>query len=179
MDYCVVSRGTFSQLTGLKIEVLNLNKTDMDNSLAACLTQFHTLGSIELSDTKFDNDGLKHLVALPLHRLVLSRDNIDDKGIKYLATSALKDKLVELNIEGTKVTGDALPVLAKFKKLIYLNISGTKISTADLLKSSKYLSGLQRLTVGMDPPLSARDIHDIRGVLPKGCSLESGHIRSL
>jgi hypothetical protein len=133
------------QLTDLKIEVLILTGSTLNNSLVG-LREFSALHTLELNDTGVDNEALKHFAKLPLTRLVLSAGKIDDNGIKYLATTQMANTLQELNIEKTQVTGSALPVMGKFEKLTELNISGTNISAREIVKSAKYLSRITKLS---------------------------------
>lgn len=75
--------------------------------------------ALSLTGCRVSDDGLKHLVGLPLERLNLAYTDITDAGLATLARLPLK----LLDVSGTEVTPTGVKILASMKTLRSVRVS--------------------------------------------------------
>lgn len=83
------------------------------------------LEELNLSDSVVEDDWLKHILHLPIRRLLLGGTKISDQGVPQLARLS---NLKELSLGDTDVTDKGIKALASFKKLDTLLLERSKIT---------------------------------------------------
>ena len=95
---------------------------------------------VNLAGTKVTDEGLKHLVGMPIKKLHLERTKIGDEGLKHVAE--LKD-LKYLNVYDTKVSDAGLEYLKELKNLEKLFVWKSAVTEAGIKKLNESLPDLK------------------------------------
>jgi hypothetical protein len=118
---------------------LSYSSTTFNNRRLAALPDMPGLQSMDLSDTRIDDDGLRELRRFPqLTRLDLNNANATAAGMRHL--KPLKH-LEYLNIGGRGFHGKAgLAHIAHLPKLHWLHLGGTGVKDPELVHLKKFQS---------------------------------------
>ena len=138
-------------LDRLSIYEINLREAEVDNTLLVHVGNLKEVRQLDLSNAKIDDEGLKHLIHLPLRELWLQSTDITDasaatiseiKSLDFLQLNATKlsdvflkqlapmPKLEDLGLRGTLVTGEGMQHLQRHSKLRKLHLYHTDIDDA-------------------------------------------------
>lgn len=105
----------------------------------ASIAPFVNLHALDVTLTRFDDDGLAKLASMAqMKRLWLGDTLITDAGLRALAAMT---ELEDLDLHGTAITDAALAHVAGLRRLKRINLMGTDISDAGL----RHLSALPAL----------------------------------
>lgn len=103
------------------------------------LGPFRNLEALDVTLCPFDDEGMRHLQAMPRLRRLLAGDTaITDAGLQALRAAV---HLEQLDLHGTAVTDAGIVHLAALKNLRKLNLMGTAVTDAGLA----VLAGLENL----------------------------------
>jgi Leucine-rich repeat (LRR) protein len=127
-----------ADLPGLKS--LYIGRTDVTDAGLKLLQPLKNLEDLNLTETRIDGSGLPSLAPLPIRTLRLSRTPLDPQSIRSLAEFP---RLRALDVSGTRVTDDALPVLDSLRDLSYLNLTWTRVSVEALDRLRRERPGCQ------------------------------------
>jgi serine/threonine protein kinase len=109
----------------LPLQELNLESTAIKN--LAPLQKLRYLQDLNVGTTGVNDESLRSIVRLPLHKLVVTNDDISDNGVKTIA----QIKTIEhLDLAGTNITDNAASILATMPNLKVWNLDRTKIGDA-------------------------------------------------
>ena len=128
------------------------------------LTGLTRLRWLRLSNTHFDDDGLRYLSKKMsgLESLWLDRTNVTDEGLDNV--KALSN-LENIQLNGTRVTGAGLVYLTGLARLKYVWLDNEQIDDEGL-KNLQKLSSLEQLLIPGPQPSTARRI-ELKRALPR------------
>lgn len=110
----------------------------------ASIAPFTNLHALDVTLTRFDDNGLAKLAAMQrMKRLWLGDTLITDAGARALASMT---QLEDLDLHGTAITDAALAHVAALKSLKRINLMGADISDAGL-QHLRGLTGLEELNL--------------------------------
>jgi Leucine-rich repeat (LRR) protein len=115
-------------LAGCKhLRILRLgHNNEITDDVMATLVQLQGLEELDLSHTKFSDEGCARLARLPaLARLDLSDSQVSDEGIVSLAGCK---KLTDLKLRGRHITDDSVRPLCRLQTLRKLDVQDTAIT---------------------------------------------------
>jgi len=119
---------------------------NMTNKAMPAFAKQTKLRIVSLRKTRIDNDGLKHLVHLPLEQLWLNGTNVDVGGLAYLTDIPT---LKNLYMGNTHMDDRAAELIAKKMKLTTLGIGGTAITLGGI-KTLAASPNLEKSMVNLD-----------------------------
>lgn len=130
------------------VSKIDLRDGDVNNALLKQIGALTELSRLDLSNADIDDEGLRHIVGLPLRELWLQSTNITDasaaqlsnvKSLSFLQLNAtqLSDSFLEqldplpnlrnLGLRGTLVTGPGMQFLPRHPKLKTLDVYSTNV----------------------------------------------------
>lgn len=147
---CTVEDSWLVHLEKLPLQELTLAGSEITGKAGDSLAKLQGLRFLDVSRCKFDNEGVKKIVALPdLLLLSISDTDVTDECSRDVAKM---NNLLELKAVGTQMTGASLRYLAATPKLRALHYAENKnISVRDAaeLKNCKSLEELYLKRTGI------------------------------
>jgi hypothetical protein len=179
-----LANGALRYITGLPLQSLRLDATDVTSADMVYLNQLKDLQYLDLHLTRVDDAGLTSLSRLPrLDYLDLRHTGVTDLGIKTIATMPVLNKLLlddtavtdvsplskrpfsSLRLKRLKLKRSNLAAIGKMKTLHLLSLDGTAITDADLLWL-KGLKNLEDLSLNECPNLTDGGVRRLQTILP-------------
>jgi hypothetical protein len=125
-------------LRGLPLELLVLRATELDDAGLAALDDLPHLQQLDLGRTRITSAGLAHLPRFPeLATLYLDHTGVDDDGLRHLVGLPLK----ELRLTDTAVSDAGLAHLARLPTLVYLYLCRTRATSEGVSRLRHFLKG--------------------------------------
>jgi hypothetical protein len=132
----------------LKMEVLSVSGSRIDDASLACLRGMPNLKSLDISDTRVTSRGMAELAGLKsLTTVLLNGVSIDDDSLRHLSGM---QALRLLELRNTPIGDAGLVHLAGLRSLRHLVLRGTKV-TGRGLESLAELPQLETLSLGETP----------------------------
>jgi Leucine-rich repeat (LRR) protein len=144
----IVGRATDSTVGHLgcltKVEVLELEKTEVTDEGLAQIKGLTNLRKLHLSNTRVTDAGLAHLKGLTgLELIQLDNTQVTDAGLSHLKGMT---RLTDLNLEETQITDLGLSHLKALISMRRLDLDGTLVSDVGLAHL-KNLADLRELSL--------------------------------
>ncbi len=160
---------------------LHMEGTSVKDSDLTYISQMPKLGRLYLDDTAVTDEGLKLLAKMKsLYKLSLKNTKVSDAGIKHISKLNMK----ELDLTGTRISGEAVSIAAAFPELTDLELGAYNPKGGRNLAALAAAKALESLDLG-DNPIEQDDLADVAQIagLKKlslaNCNIEDGAIASL
>ena len=160
---------------------LHLEDTKVKDSDLTYVSEMPKLERLYLDNTDVGDVGLKHIAGLSsLHKISLKGTSVTDAGVKSLQ----KLSLSEINLTGTRISGESVSTAAGFAKLKFLALGAFSPKGSRNLAALAAAKDLESLDL-RDNQITREDLADVAQIagLKKLClansKIEDGAIQSL
>lgn len=109
-----------------------LTKLDISSNrvTASGLKGYPALENVYLDKTDTDDSSLAAMAGMSLHTLHLRGTAVTGSGLAYLSSST--NSLLVLNLAGSSLNSQAMPLVASFTGLVVLDLQGTDVQDNDM-----------------------------------------------
>ena len=180
-DHNINTSGIPYVSTQSQVVSLHLESNPIFDSDLTYIAKMPKLERLYLDYTKVTDEGMKKLAGMPqLTRISLAGTQIGDKGIEYL----VKLRLRELDLNNTKVTGEALSLLGRLEKLEHLELGtyypkGEKNFAALAQAKDLELLELKDNQITVEDLADVATISSLKRLVLANCSIENGALQNL
>ncbi|MFP6596012.1 MAG: tetratricopeptide repeat protein, partial [Candidatus Hydrogenedentota bacterium] len=159
----VVGSGFVLFLPETTVETLDISDNPFETEWLPWVAQFETMESLNIHNTRIDDEGLSHLAEHSGLRFLELPDDAGDDGLKHLGGLT---RLESLDLSRRRVTDRGLSFLGGLESLRELNLSATSISDkgiASLIPLERLRSlNLSYTRVGDDALVSIGELVQLR-----------------